>query len=204
VPFAEFVKIGYNGIMFLDVAVGVIIILFVAFGAMRGFLRSLLGMIPTVVVIIGSILLARPLARVLDGWFGWADGLSGLFQGEGSIDTWVREQGGMLMLVIIIAVALFILLRIVLWLVMRAIMSARERSRTFSQLDSWAGFFFGFVKFAIYATMVSAVLFTLFGIIDGSQEWLFTDSRFALWIYERCIDVMGPLLRRLSAAVTGT
>ena len=80
-------------------------------------------------------------------------------------------------------------------------MRARERSRTFNRLDSWVGFFFGFVKFAVYATALSAVLFTLFGVIDGFEEWLFADSYFALWIYERCIDIMGPLLRRVSAAV---
>ena len=189
--------------MFIDIAVAVIVLLFVAFGTFRGFLRSLLGMIPTVLVIVGSILIARPVARVLDGWFGWAEGLSNLFQGDGAIDTWVREQGGMMMLIIIVAVVLFALLRIVLWLVMRAITRARERSRSFSTIDGIAGFFFGFVKFAVYATMLSAVLFTLTGIFDGLHDWLFADSYLAVWIYDRCIDVMGPLLRRISAAVTG-
>jgi len=150
--------------------------------------------------ILVSIFLARPVASLLDNWFGLADTFSGWFTGEGTIDTMARNNGFMLV-VIFVAIFLFISIRLTLWLLRKKIKKLKERLPEFNRVDQILGFFLGLVRFILYAAVISTFLAFAESIsfLERIPNWLFEDSTIAYWIYQRCLDLVGPLMRSLNA-----
>jgi len=147
-----------------------------------------------------ALFLARPVANLLDRWFSLAEVFGQLFSGEGVLDSFARDNGFILLLVFVTLV-LFVVIRIILWLIKLKVSRMKERCRVFNRVDQICGLFLGIVRFIIYMTMLST--FLLFAesmtFLEWLPEWIFEDSTVFLWIYEQCIRVIAPLLNWLGS-----
>ncbi|MCL2570272.1 MAG: CvpA family protein [Firmicutes bacterium] len=188
--------------MVVDVIVVVLILTFALVGMYVGFLRGILDFVSTFIIIIISVVIARPFALLLDRWFGIAGPLSSIFQGESALDEMARNNG-LLLLTAIIAVVLFIVIKVVIAILRRKIMRWKERFPSLNSIDKTLGFFLGLFKFMVYATIFSGFLFIITSIaaFSGLHDWLLEGSTVVSWLYDVCLNIIGPLLRVLGARV---
>ena len=188
--------------MIADIVVGLMILVCVLLGWRIGFLRGILGFVSSLVCAVISILLARPLASVLDSWFGWADQLGGLFTGEGALESWASRQG-FLFLILICAVAIFIALRLTIFILRKKILRLKEASKAFDRLDKLLGLALGVVKFVLLACVLSTLIAILSSMemFPGIHESIFEGSVLAAWVYDVSIMIIAPLMLALNAEV---
>ncbi|MCL2846213.1 MAG: CvpA family protein [Firmicutes bacterium] len=180
--------------MFADIVVGTLILLFAIIGAHTGLLRGLIKSIPTFAIVVVAIMLAVPIAGLLDGWFNWAEALSALFEGEGTLDTWARNNGRSV-LIVLTAVGLFLLMKLILLSLSRFIKRLTQSNRTIGRVDRILGFFFGLGRFLVYACILAMFL----SLFPDLQETLLEDSTLAAWIYDRAVDIASLVIRNVNA-----
>lgn len=187
--------------MAADIIVSFVILAFCVWGIRTGFINGLLSFVTIFVGIVLSVLIARPLAGLLNRWFGWADSMAGWFS-EGGLDG-IARNNGILMLTVFVAIFFFILIMVGVFLLRRFVKRLRQTNRTFNKWDSVAGFFFGFIRFMMLACILSVGILLLDNMGTGIHNWLFGNSTVAVWIYDRCVNIISPMLRAIQAAITG-
>jgi len=185
---------------FIDLVVVIALILFIVFGIKAGLLRGVLSFISTFVALILSVLLARPVAGLLDNWFDLADSLSALFTGSGPLDN-IARSNGMLLLIILVGIALFIATKISVFFLKRLAKRLTESNPTINTVDRVLGLGFGIFRFCLWAFSLGTIIFVLSAMnaFSGIEDWIFTDSTLARWIYDRVVDLAIPLLRSIGA-----
>ena len=190
----------YIRVMVIDIILISFLIGFAVLGSRRGFLRSLLSLVSITVSILLAVLGARPIARLLDNWWGLADSIGEWFSGGGILDS-VARNNGMLVLIIMVAVVLFVGLRISLFFLKRFVKHVMENSKVLGRIDQVLGLFFGIVRFFYYVCLLSLVVMILSSTsaLADLPQWLFADSTIAAWLYDRALDVVIPLLRSVGA-----
>ena len=153
--------------MVVDIIFCLALVGFVALGAFRGALRTLLSFVTVFLSIVGSILLAWPLALLFNRWFGWAD------------------RYGLVIVILIIAIVLFILIRIGVFLLERFIIRLKLRSRALNRVDTMFGLLIGFARFLLYFFILTWILNLAGNIrpLASIPEWLFDGSTVANWFY---------------------
>lgn len=184
----------------LDIGVILLLIAFIALGFRRGFLRSVLGLVKTIAAIIIAVLLARPLARLLDNWFSVTESLSGLFK-DGPVHN-LADNLGLLLLIVFCAIGLFILIRILVWFLLRLITKLKKGVKPLHRIDQILGAVFGLVKFIIFGTLVSGILLVLsqMSAMSWINDSLFERSYIASWLYDQAVEVMIPIIRSIDAS----
>ncbi len=75
----------------IDIIVVILLVCFVLMGLIKGFWRSLFALLSGFVTLILAILLAKPLASLLDGWFHIGNAFANSM--HGSIESYVSEHG---------------------------------------------------------------------------------------------------------------
>jgi uncharacterized membrane protein required for colicin V production len=163
--------------MVVDIIVVALFLVFGALGYTRGFVRSALAMVKISVSVIIAVLLARPLANLLENWFGASRAFG--------------ANGGLIMIAIC-AVAIFIVIRLLLRLIKALSDKTKERSRVINFADRWLGLLFGFLRFCFMFVIISAVVYLISAIpfLSGLRDGLFQDSKVALWLYNLATDVV--------------
>jgi len=154
--------------MLVDVIFVLLALGFVVLGFFRGALRGLLGFVTVFISIVLSILLGWPIALLLNRWFGWADNI------------------GLVALILIVAIVLFIAIRIAVVLLERFVIRLKQRSRALNRVDMIFGLVLGFARFMIYFFILTWILNIAesLGPLSSVPEWLFEDSTIARWFYE--------------------
>ena len=187
--------------MVLDIIVCLVAVAFAAWGLRTGFLNGLLSFVSTFVAIVLSVLIARPLAGLFNGWFGWADSMAYWFSGDG-LDGVVRNHG-MLLLTVFIGIFFFILIMVGVFFLKRFIQRLRNKSRAFNRIDSIGGIFIGLVRFVLICVVLSSAILIFDSLFGGVANWIFGGSTVAFWVYQRCIDILWPFLAIINAAIFG-
>ena len=198
----------------IDIAVIVILIISALIGVSKGFLKSLIGLFGTVVTLALAIWLAKPAADLINGWWGLDATFGGLVNGPVSeafaetipnafgmllsaifgvppspvtpayIDG-ICAQLGSIMSTVVVAVGLFIVIKIIVWLLSK-LFDAITKNRAISGLDRILGFVFGIVKGAVFVVVVLGLLFLLGTYVPAISGWfnpLLADSPITNWAY---------------------
>ena len=166
-------------------------------------------MISTIVAIVVSLLLARPLARLLDGWFGFAERLGGVFRDGGALDQVTGDGSrGMLFLIVICSVAVFVLMKILFWYLKKLALRLKERNPFINQWDRALGAVFGLVRFVIVLTVFSGLMMIITSIsaFEGLHNTIFDNSTVAHWFYQRGVDIVVAIFGQIDlvAAIRGS
>ena len=172
--------------MIADIVIVLIAVAFMAWGAYRGFMRGILGFITNTVAIILALLGARPILSLIN-----------------SITNNTIVRDGQLGILIMVAIALFIAIRLIVMILKFKIMKIKDRFRMVNAVDRVLGALLGLFKFALAMAIVAILVLLLGNIFSGLRPWLFEGSIIAEWIYDRALDVVLPFLSAVSAAVFG-
>ena len=187
--------------MLVDIIFVLLLIVFALHGAWRGFLKGLLAFFSVLISIVFSVLLARPIAGLLNGWFGWGDSLGELVNENLGIN--LAEDTGFLVLIAIVSVAFFIFLRIAVFFIARMITRLKRFSRRINRVDQLLGLFLGIFRFLLYFFALTAliVVASTLTATTGIEEFLFGDSNVAGWFFGFMSDWVVPIIRGLGAAI---
>jgi uncharacterized membrane protein required for colicin V production len=162
--------------MITDIIVGLAFLLLVLLGFFRGFIKSVVMLVKIPVTIVVSFLAAGPLSGLLK-----LIGFQSVFAGW----TGLSEQTAGIIVLIALAVIIFIVIRLILWKLVKISDKAKENKRMFSKADRFLGLLFGLVHFTIIFTLVSIVFFffTLIPFFTHWNEAVFEGSHVAKWLY---------------------
>ena len=110
--------------MILDIACGVIILVFALIGIFRGFARQIFSLFGLIASLAGAILLLKPIYDILDGLFlgKFVDMLANLFGKMSFLDSYAATLGkttGVLLSEYVVMFLLFVVLTIVLSLLLK-------------------------------------------------------------------------------------
>jgi len=170
--------------MITDIIVGLIFLLFVGLGFFRGFIRSMVSLAKIPVTIAISFFLAGPVSslldkigflRVLSGWIGLGKELTGIIT------------------LIAIAVMIFIIIRVILWKLVKASDKAKEKKRTYNKIDRLLGAVFGLVHFVVIFTLIS-ISFAIVNWVFSQAgvdfySMIFKGSHVAAWLYKFILGI---------------
>ena len=163
--------------MIVDIIVGLAFLLLVLLGFFRGFVKSVVMLVKIPVTIVASFLIASPLAALLS--------VTGL-------QEWLARQIGLsvantrIIVVIALAVIIFIIIRIILWKLIKMSDKAKEKKRVLSKVDRFLGLLFGIAHFTVIFTLVAMLFFfvTLLPFLSSLRGVVFDGSYVAKWLYD--------------------
>ena len=172
----------------IDVVIFVGLIALAMLGTRDGFIRGALSFVSTFVSIIIAIALARPLASLLDSWFGFSEPLSNVF--DGSALENIAQNSGFLFLTIICGVSLFVLTKVIVYFLKRLSLRITDSSKLLNVVDRALGTIFGLFRFGLWLLFLSGAIFVLsqISLTAGIHTWLFENSSVGLWVYDRMIE----------------
>lgn len=186
----------------VDIIFFVILVIFAIVGVSRGFLKSLVALFGTLLTLVVAILLSKPVAGLVDSWFGLSSVFQGMmveslhetFQGgipfllngiittlmgadymAGVTDETIRSMEfasdvalklGNLITFAICIIVLYILIRIVLWLLSK-LFDAITQNRAINGLDRVLGLVLGAAKGVLCLFILFGVAFLLSSLIPS-------------------------------------
>ena len=179
--------------MIIDVIVVLAFVGLVALGFIRGIVKSAVMLVSIPITIVASLLLASPITAFLNYTFGFAKAVAGWFN--------TTKSNGKILAVIIVAVVVFVAIRLVFYKLTKMSAKAQENKKLVGKVDKWLGAAFGVLRFFIYFTL-AAVAFRLITVLpfvgDKLHKIVFDDSKVALWLYNLVIKVI--FLKAMAAA----
>jgi len=162
--------------MFLDIGLGVLLLLFVAFGFWKGFMCGIIGFVSSALSLIAAIFSAKPVANLMDRWFSLSDKL-----GDAILDVLGRPLN-----ILICAIVVYFIVRLFFFGITRMIKKIKEEHDVINSIDKFLGIGLGFAKFLMFVCVVFIVVALLneMPIIDRTANWLFNGSKVGTWLYE--------------------
>lgn len=212
----------------IDIALFVILAIFAIVGFARGFLKSLIALFGTLLTLVVAILLAKPVAGLVDSWFGLSTVFQHMIEGSlhetfqggipfllngiittlmgadymaGVTDETIRSMEfasdvalkiGNLITIAICVVALFILIRIVLWLLGK-LFDKITQNHAINGLDRILGVVLGIVKGALVVFVIFGIAFLLSSLIPslgGTIEYWVEQNTVTQWCYNWSRDII--------------
>jgi len=189
----------------LDIIIIGVLVIFGIVGLIRGFLRGILSLFSTLVTLVLSIWLAKPVSGIVDNLFGLTNALAGtlepnflnffstnnytvgwiaqlinIIMGTGYLATNpsvevisadFAQSVGNIITIAICAVVLYIIIRIVLWLLGKLFRKITQ-NRAISGLDRILGVFIGLAKGFVYTFIVLGLAFFLGSFIAPIGAWV--------------------------------
>ena len=168
--------------MWLDIGIGVFLLIGMGLGWRKGFMNGIIGFISGIVSFVIAIFTAGPVANLLDGFIN----LSGR------------------LLVLISGVIVYVICRLVFWGLSRLVHKIKDNNRVIDKLDRIGGIFLGLAKYTMTIIMVFVVIYLLSSVkfMSGPIDWLFDKSVIGKFIYsDIVIKLIVPLLGDLAAWV---
>ena len=160
---------------------------FMAWGALRGFMKGILSFVTNTAAIIISILASRPIILLIN-----------------NITNNTITRDGQLALHIMIAIGIFIFIKLIIMVVKCKITKIKRQNGVVNKIDRVFGLLLGFLKFIVWACITATFIMVLSGIFSGLHNFLFSSSTVAIWIYDRALDIVRPLLGTIYAALLST
>jgi len=168
----------------VDIIFVILAIAFAVHGVITGAMRGLLYLTTGIFAIVVSLLIAFPIALLLSNSFGW----------------------NRLLVMAIAAVIIYIIIRIIVFVLSRYIKRLKEQRPTLNKIDRGLGLFVGLLKFFFYCLSLTFFLALLAnaGPLARIPEWIFNDSTVAAWAYDLMSDWVVPLVTKIGAGVINT
>jgi uncharacterized membrane protein required for colicin V production len=193
--------------MVADVVFLAIVLYNLILGTMRGFMRSTLRMVTSIVSLIAAFFLAKPVAEFINNTWDVAD----------KLEPWINEHIGFLerfnekgwfALFILTVIGLFIVIRLLLIIVDRLLKKLKESSQAVNFLDKTLGFLFGIVMAAVAVVGLLMTIDALASIkgLENLPAWLqlTEDTGFvAAWrVYDFSKDHIFDIVEQIFEKVT--
>ena len=169
--------------MILDLIVIALFLIFGLVGMRRGFIDSALLMVKTSFSIIIAIVLARPVAGLLNSIFGLQKVCTDLFN--------TSATNGKLIYIAIIILLIFVLIRLIIHFLRKLGARAKE-IKIVKGADSALGFLFGLLRFAFMFCLLSFAVYVITALpfLGGLRTALFEGSTVAKWLYKVVTDLV--------------
>ena len=172
--------------MIIDIVLSLLFVFAAYMGFHGGFMRSLVKFASTSIAIIVAISASSPAAVAFQNKWNWGD-----------------KVGGVFVLTLILAVALFILIKIAAFFVSKFIATWKAKSPLTDRVDKIAGIFFGLatcflnICFVFWAIRFLAQL----GPMAKAVDWLFNSSHIGKGIYKVSGEIIKPLIKSIENAI---
>ena len=165
--------------MVLDIVIGVLLLLFVAFGYWKGFMNGVIGFVASAISLVIALFLAKPMANLADSWFNLSKVL-----GDAIMTSLGRPLN-----ILICGVIAYILVRILFFFLTRMVKRVKEENKAIDVIDKVLGLFLGFAKFSLMICTLFIVItllqdIPLLGKFLNPEGWFFKDSHLGKFIYE--------------------
>ena len=156
-------------------------------GWRKGFLRGVLGFAAAIVSLTVAILCAKPLARLLDKWFGFSGAV------------------GALPNMLICGVVVYLLIWFAFFIVMRFVRRAKEKNKKLDKADKIGGIFLGIAKTLVSVSMFFLTLYLMSSVPFASKigDWLLKGSVIGQFIYDVTLKIVVPIWKALEGAAGG-
>jgi uncharacterized membrane protein required for colicin V production len=165
--------------MYLDIGLGVLMLLFMFLGWRKGFLCGILGFLAGVVALVAAIFAARPLNDLVH--------ISGKYG------------------VLICGVAIYVFIRLVFWIIMRFIKRAKKKNKKIDRADRIGGIFLGLAEYAVFVVGIFIFFYLLSVVpwVGKSVEWLLDKSYVGKPIFTFVVKHVIPFLGEVTTSVVG-
>ena len=184
----------------IDIIAIVLIVIVALIGVSRGFLKTLVGLFGTLATLVLAIWLAKPVAGLINGWWGldgtfanlvepsvtsaFAEALPNAFGllltalfgapaggiADAAYIADVSSKLGTVMSTVVVAIGLFIVIKIIIWLLSK-LFDAITKNRAISGLDRVLGFVFGLVGGIVLVAVAFAIIFVLGTYVPAVSDW---------------------------------
>jgi len=178
--------------MYLDIAICLILGLFLFLGWRTGLLRGLIGFVASTAALIIAIFNAKPLAKFLDKQVNLANHLGDLTGGNGKFIS-----------TLVCGVIIYILIRLLFFIISKVIKNVKEKSKAIDTIDKVLGLVLGTAKFLLVLCMVFIPIYLLSSISfieKAINTWLLDKSVIGKFFYNLVIDLIIPLFGDLNAS----
>jgi uncharacterized membrane protein required for colicin V production len=195
--------------MIADALLLIILLVNLFWGYKRGFMRSALRLVTSLVALVVSFLLAKPVSVLLDNSFNLVEKITPwLDEHMGFLSNFLHENQGKVMLFILTFVALFIIIRLILIIVDRLLRKLKDSSKAVDFLDKTLGLLFGLVMAAVYIIGLFFAFDSLssIGVLADLPKWIQLTKDgggFVAWrVYEITVDNILPVIKDIITGVT--
>jgi len=180
--------------MYLDIIICLFLLLSAFLGWRKGFMRSIVGFVASIISLVIAIFAAKPLAKLFDNWFSLSEHLSSVIKGQGSFLNFL-----------ICIILIYTIVYLIFFFVHRAIRKAKEKNRTLDKADKIAGIFLGIAKgiLSICMTLLTLHLLSAIPFMEDVTNWLLNKSVIGEFFYNLTAKIVTPILSALEAAVKG-
>ena len=167
--------------MYLDIGLGVFLLLFMFLGWRKGFMCGILGFVAGVLALVVAIFAAKPIS-----------GLTHLSD---------KTKYG----VLICGVAIYIFIRLLFWGIMRLVKRAKKKNKKIDRADRIGGIFLGIAKYAVavVSLFIFVYLLSVVPFVDKSVDWLLKGSHVGRPILNLVVKYIIPFLGSVTTSVVG-
>ena len=175
--------------MYFDIAIGVVLALFLLMGWVKGFMCGIVGFVANVLSFAIAIFSAAIVSNFVNGFVD----LSGYF------DTLLAGKGAFIS-VLACGVAVYVLCRLVFFFINRLIKKIKKTNKAVDKVDKFAGLILGVLKCALLLCTVFVVIYLLSAIpfVHDTIELAFTSGQWesvvARYLYNAVVDYVIPLI----------
>lgn len=175
--------------MIIDIVVVLGFVLLVVLGFIRGLVKSAVMMVSIPISIVISFIVASPIAAFLNYALGFSKAVAGWFN--------TSAGNGKILAVVLIAIIIFIVIRIVLHKLTKVADKAKENKHILGKVDRWLGVAFGALRFVVMFSLIAIAFAIITMIIDfipfidwNLYETVFSGSKVAKWLYGVIITII--------------
>jgi len=181
--------LGYNSFMYLDIALGILLLLFLFMGFRKGFMCGIIGFVSSGLSFAVAVFTAKPVASFMDGSVRLADRCENIMHGLG------RPLS-----ILVCGVGVYLLCRLVFFIIGRTIKTFKKSHKSVDVVDKVAGIALGGAKFVLLLVVIFTVIHLLDSIplIEKTVDSIFKGSKFGKVVYFDIYDTkIWPMIEKL-------
>lgn len=187
--------------MWIDIILGVILVVFVVIGLWKGFFDSILGLISTAIAVVVGVTCAKPATGFVNKIVNlpnWFDGVLSKAFAEGEVITlfgnenlaFDKTQLANFLAVVATGVILFFLTKIAIWLIAKLFDSVVESSSIGSGLNKLLGGVFGLLRGGVIVVAILLLCSVISGVpvVGNKIQNTIDDSKVTHYVYKYVTD----------------
>lgn len=169
--------------MYLDIGIGVFLLICMGLGYWKGFMRSIVGFAAGVISLAVAIFSASSAADMMDKYVKLS----------ARLEDWTGLSGRMIN-IFACGATIYLFFRFVFWLLGRFIKKIKEQNKAIDRLDKFGGLVLGLGKCALGLVIffVAVHLLQSVPVIKDSVRWLMDGSVVGKFIYEIVMEYIIP------------
>jgi uncharacterized membrane protein required for colicin V production len=175
--------------MWLDIALGILLLVFLIGGFHKGFMCGIIGFVSGTISFAISVFTAKPVAKLMDAWINLAAKCDNIMHGLG------RPLS-----ILVCGVGVYVLCRLIFFIIGRSIKSFKSEHHRIDKVDKFAGVLLGIFKYAMLLIVAFTVvhLIDIIPLVNKTVDWLFKGSKVGVVVYDKIYDAhIWPFIEKL-------